>query len=285
MFTMNYFILKPVDRYYRIKAWHIVISVILTLASVYVLNHLLFDILNLFATVAQGRGHKNEFDITNFFVSALVIGCTVFYRIVFLKQAMSVDYEKMKRESLQSQYEALKNQLSPHFLFNSLTALKMLISESPEKAQEYVNSLSRALRYTLQSNEKQLVTLEEEMGFMESYLFLIRMRFGSNLSVGVNIDGKVKTFLLPPLTLQTLVENAIKHNEVSRRRPLGIEIYTESNGTLKVCNAIQQKMTREEGTGIGLSNLSKQFIILTGKDISIERDENRFVVGIPLIKP
>jgi len=188
-------------------------------------------------------------------------------------------------EALQSQFESLKNQLSPHFLFNSLTALKILIKDAPGTAQDYVNSLSKALRYTLQSNEKQLVTLKEEMVFMESYLFLIRMRFDTNLTVNTSINENLALHKLPPLTIQTLVENAIKHNEISKRKPLIINILTTEKESLIVVNEIQKKFTDEEGTGIGLTNLSKQFQLLIDKDITITRENNQFSVEVPLIKP
>lgn len=178
----------------------------------------------------------------------------------------------------------MKNQLSSHFFFNSLTALKVLVGEALEKAQNYINSLSKALRYTLQSNEKQLVTLKEEMEFMESYLYLIRIRFDTNLVINNNIDEKMVGLWLPPLTIQTLVENAIKHNEISTRKPLKIEISTTGNEHLYVKNNIQEKLTAEKGTGIGLTNLSKQFLMLTGKDIEVNKDAESFTVGIPLIR-
>jgi LytS/YehU family sensor histidine kinase len=205
-------------------------------------------------------------------------------RLIFQKQTITIENEELKREALQSQFESLKNQLSPHFLFNSLTALKMLITESPATAQDYVNSLSKALRYTLKSNEKQLVTLTEEMEFIESYLFLIRMRFGDNLSINTNISENLLSYSLPPLTIQTLVENAIKHNELSKRYPLNINIMTTENENLLIENDIQKKITAEEGTGIGLTNLSKQFQLLVNKDITIRIENNRFSVEIPLIR-
>ena len=160
-----------------------------------------------------------------------------------------------------------------------------MIKEAPETAQNYVNSLSRALRYTLKSNEKQLVTLKEEMEFMESYLFLIRMRFGNNLSVNTNINENLLSHNLPPLTIQTLVENAIKHNEISKQHPLGINILTTESESLIIANDFQKKITDEEGTGIGLINLSKQFQLLVNKDIIIRKEKNKFSVEVPLIRP
>jgi len=285
MFTLNFFILNPVDKHGRLKPLNIILAIILTVISVYILNELSFSILNALGGEARPRRHRDEFDYTNFFVSVLVVGSVLIIRLIFQKQNIMLENETLRREALQSQFESLKNQLSPHFLFNSLTALKILIQEEPEKAQSYVNSLSKALRYTLQSNEKQLVTLREEMEFMESYLFLIRMRFDTNLSVESNINKNHLSLRIPPLTIQTLVENAIKHNEISRRRPLRISILTTDKESLIVANDIQKKFTEEEGTGIGLTNLSKQFQLIIGKEITISQENNRFIVEVPLIKP
>ena len=285
MFILNFFILKPVERHGELHIWSIVLAVSLTVISVFILNHYLYSIKNIIDTGPRPRGHRDEFDYTNFFVSALVVGCVLIIRLIFQKQIIVLENEKLRMEALQSQFESLKNQLSPHFLFNSLTALKILIKDAPETAQNYVNSLSKALRYTLQSNEKQLVTLKEEMEFMESYLFLIRMRFDTNLTVNTQIKDNLALHKLPPLTIQTLVENAIKHNEISKRKPLIINITTTENESLIVINEIQRKLTDEEGTGIGLTNLSRQFQLLIDKDITITRENNRFSVEVPLIKP
>lgn len=285
MFTMNFFVLKPTGKPGPLKFLHVALAVVLTLASVSVLNHLLFSLSSLFEDEPLRHGRRGEFALTNFFVSALVVGCVIFIRLIYQKQSISIENEALKREALQRQYESLKNQLSPHFLFNSLTALKILIQDAPDKAQHYVSSLSRALRYTLQSHEKQLVSLKEEMDFMESYLYLIRMRFDTNLEVNSSINNELLTRLIPPLTIQTLVENAIKHNEISKRNPLRIDILTPDHGTLRVVNPVQAKLTQEEGTGIGLTNLSKQFLLLIGKDIAIRQENNHFIVDVPLIKP
>jgi LytS/YehU family sensor histidine kinase len=173
--------------------------------------------------------------------------------------------------------------MSPHFLFNSLTALKTLINEDPETAQNYINNLSKALRYTLQSNERKLVTLKQEMDFIESYLYLIKLRFDTNLTIITDINNRYSEYNLPPLTIQTLLENAVKHNEISKRNPLTITIRTDENANIVISNNIQRKITQEEGTGIGLTNLSKQFQILLGREISISNENNEFTVMFPLL--
>jgi uncharacterized membrane-anchored protein YhcB (DUF1043 family)/putative flippase GtrA len=287
MFTLNFFILKPVETHGKLKLLNVFLAIVLTVVSVYILNDLLFSLQDMIDVESRprGRGRRDEFDYTNFFVSGLVIGCVLIIRLIFQKQTISLENETLKREALQSQFESLKNQLSPHFLFNSLTALKILIKEAPDTAQNYVNSLSRALRYTLKSNEKQLVTLKDEMEFMESYLFLIRMRFGENLSISTSINEDLLSHNIPPLTIQTLVENAIKHNEISKKNPLGINILTTDNESLIIVNDIHEKITGEEGTGIGLTNLSKQYQLLINKEIIIRKEDNKFSVEVPLIRP
>lgn len=284
MFTLNFFILNPVEKHNKLRFPRVALAIVLTFVSVSILNFLLFSVKNIIDPASRPLGHRGEFDLRNFFVSSLVIGGVLIIRLVFQKQTFMLENESLKRESLQSQYESLKNQLSPHFLFNSLTALQVLIKDAPDKAQLYVNSLSKALRYTLQSNEKQLVTLEEEMRFMESYLFLIRMRFDTNLTIETQIAEEHYVFRLPPLTVQTLVENAIKHNEISKRNSLHIRIITTEKDTLEITNNINKKLTEEEGTGIGLNNLSKQIHLLIGKEIKISRENDLFRVEVPLIK-
>jgi uncharacterized membrane-anchored protein YhcB (DUF1043 family) len=285
MFTLNYFILKPLEKHHKLKAGTIFLAIILTVISVFVLNDLFFSLLNAVVPEPRTRGFRDEFIYRNFFVSGLVIGCVMIIRLINQKQWVQIENETLKSEALQSQFESLKNQLSPHFLFNSLTALKTLVNESPAVAQDYINNLSKALRYTLQSNEKQLVTLKEEMDFTDSYLFLIKMRFDTNLNITITTDEKYMVYRLPPLTVQTLVENAVKHNEVSKRNPLTLAIKTTENSSLVVLNSLHEKITAEEGTGIGLANLSKQFQLLIGRDITISNGKNEFSVEVPLINP
>jgi sensor histidine kinase YesM len=283
MFTLNFFILKPLNRHSMLKIMTLVIAVFLTVISVFILNHLFYSFLNIVDPEPRPRGYQDEFIYRNFFVSGLVVGCILIISLIKQKQLIQLENETLRSEALQSQFESLKNQLSPHFLFNSLTALKTLINEAPETAQKYVNNLSKALRYTLQSNEKQFVTLKEELDFTESYLFLIKMRYDMNLTIITGISENYLNHKLPPLTIQTLLENAVKHNEISKRKPLTITIATNENANLIVRNNIQEKFTEEEGTGIGLTNLSKQFQLLFGKDIIISKENNEFRVEVPLI--
>ena len=285
VFTLNFYLLKPFTRHQKMKLRTISLAIFLTFLSVLLLGLIYNTIKPLVGTEIYVQRHHDELLFQNFFSSALVLGSIFIIRLIYQKQAYELENEKLRTESLQSQFESLKNQMSPHFLFNTLTALKSLIRESPDLADQYVNHLAQVLRYTLQSNEKKTVSLRDEMEFTDSYLFLIKMRYGANLTIKTEIPEKLLSMELPPLTIQTLLENAVKHNEISNRKPLTISIQTNESAELIVRNQIQSKLTQEEGTGIGLTNLSKQFQILRERDIQIIQENNEFIVKIPLIKP
>lgn len=196
---------------------------------------------------------------------------------------MLIENEQLQAENIRNQYEMLKNQLNPHMLFNSLNTLRSLVRENQEKAQDYIQELSRVLRYTLQSNEFQSVSLREEMEFASAYIFLLKMRFENNLQFDIRIDRSLEEYRLPPMAVQVLIENAVKHNEISNRKPLTIHIETDVQGSLCVSNNIQPKWTATPGTGIGLVNLAKRYRLLFKQDIQITEDKE-FSVCIPLIK-
>jgi sensor histidine kinase YesM len=283
VFILNYFIIRPFDKRRKLKFKAITLSLLLTFLSAVLMVTLFELIQNNHGLESFPRRHGDESMFRSFFGSALVLGCVYIIRLIFQKQLYELENEKLRNESLQSQFESLKNQVSPHFLFNSLTGLKALIPESPETADKYIDHLSGVLRYTLQSNEKQTVTLEEEIESTESYIYLVRMRYDKNLTILTEIQDAFKQFRLPPLTIQTLLENAVKHNEISSRNPLSITIRTSPEGYLEILNPVQEKHAPEEGTGIGLSNLSKQFQLLGEEDIRISQENGEFRVVVPLI--
>ena len=196
--------------------------------------------------------------------------------------AVLLENEQLRSENLVNQYEALKSQLNPHMLFNSLNTLYSLIRESPDKAQNYLQELSRVMRYTLHDNLSHTVSLNEEMSFVHSYLYLLQMRYEDNLHFDIDIPQELLQRQVPPMAVQMLVENAVKHNEISNRNPLTIRIHAEGNG-LCVSNRIQPKLTDSSSTCIGLANLSKRYRLLFGKDITIEESNNDFKVTLPLI--
>ncbi len=219
----------------------------------------------------------------DFIVACLVTSSCCIIHLIFKQQLVLIENEQLQAENLRNQYEVLKNQLNPHMLFNSLNTLRSLVRENQDKAQDYIQELSRVLRYTLQSNESQCVSLREEMEFVSAYIFLLKMRFENNLQFDIQISNAYEEYLLPPMAVQVLIENAVKHNEISNRKPLTIHITTDDNGNLSISNDIQPKWTATSGTGIGLANLAKRYRLLFKRDIQITEDRE-FTVCIPLIE-
>jgi len=283
LFVLNLFIGNRFNKTAKTRFWIAVSAILITFVSVFVLSSFLFSLKHtLFQTVSHAR-HGSHFMFENLLVAAVVLVCTYIIQLAVQKQNVELENEQLRRESLQAQYQTLKNQVSPHFLFNSLNALQTLIRESPEIAQKYVSHLSNVLRYTLQSNENQTVSLADEMKYVESYLFLVQLRYDTNLAVDFAIPDKAKILRLPPLTIQLLLENAIKHNEISKRKPLKVSVYVKSEDVLVVSNPIQQKIRKEDGAGIGLYNLSKHYQLISGKEIEISRENECFTVEVPLL--
>ena len=226
--------------------------------------------------------HHYLHPLRDFIITSIVTGTCYISYLVHKSQLVSLENQQLRTENLVNQYEALKNQLNPHMLFNSLNTLRSLIREVPDKAQDYLQELSRVLRYTLQENENQSVTLREEMDFVRAYIFLLKMRYEENLSFDIKVDEKMSAHRLPPMSVQLLIENAVKHNEISSRRPLVIYIQTVDD-KLKVFNPIQPKLTSSAGTRIGLSNLAKRYRLLFKKEIEVKEENEMFIVIIPLI--
>jgi sensor histidine kinase YesM len=285
IFMLNFYIVKPLDGLKATKPKSIVMSILVTLVSVFILSEFFFKLNHLITQEIKTDQLHLLYFFKDIFIAIIVLISVYVIKGFNEKQAILLENEKLNTENLQSQYQSLKNQVSPHFLFNSLTALKELIDEDPGNARKYVSHLSQVLRYTLQSNQNQSVCLSDELDSVKSYLFLIKMRFGENLKINFNVDEKYRNYLLPPLVIQTLIENAVKHNEVSKREPLIINLSTTDDMSLVVSNSLRERITREPATGIGLANLSKQYQLLCGEEITISKTVNEFRVEVPLLKP
>lgn len=195
----------------------------------------------------------------------------------------AVNEEKLKRESLALQYEALKNQVNPHFLFNSLNALSSLIYKDQELAEKFVRQLSDVYRYVLEQKDKELVDLETELKFVETYIFLQKIRFGENLQFTIYQD-RVSSHMakIAPLALQILVENAIKHNIISREKPLHVDIRCEDD-FIVIRNNLQKRSSVEKQGGIGLANIRARYAYLTDKEVIVEETGKEFIVRIPCV--
>ncbi len=198
-----------------------------------------------------------------------------------LKQRLNeIEKEQLIKENIQNELMALKSQINPHFLFNSLNSLNYIIRNSPEEAIDFVDRLSFIFRYILQSSEKNLIPIKDEIEFLNNYMHLATIRYGANVQIKIDIAIDFHSILIPILSLQILLENAIKHNEISKEYPLAIKVYHE-NGYIIVENKIQPRNDPEKSTGYGLANLSKRYILLKGKDIQIQKNDH-FIVKLPM---
>lgn len=221
------------------------------------------------------------------FISAimfLLVFNAVSIAVNFFKNSQSylLDVEHYKQEKLKADYRVLQNQVNPHFLFNSLNVLISEIKHNPNTAVDFTRRLSKVYRYVLQSKNHDLIRLSKELEFIDSFIYLHKVRIGNALDYSVNISEEVKQLILPPLTLQILIENAIKHNVANEENVLSISITSKGENKLIVKNNLQ-KINIVESTNTGLSNLKERFDLLNSNGFSYLETENYFEVTIPLI--
>lgn len=192
--------------------------------------------------------------------------------------------ERLEKEAVLSQFEALKNQLSPHFLFNSLSILTSLIHEDVELSEQFIKQLSKAYRYLLEQRDQDMVSLKTELDFIQAYTFLLQIRFENKFEVVIDVPQSVQNqYRIAPLTLQLVVENAVKHNRMSVRERLQVRIYA-ADGYLIVANPLQARDQPEPSTGVGLTNITNRYKLLTGQPVRYSEQHGSFVVKIPLIE-
>jgi len=219
-----------------------------------------------------------------FILLCTVIVLVFMYFYIRYRDRRLKSIERLKKEKIESQYEILKNQVNPHFLFNSFNTLITVIEDDREIAIEYVNKLSDFFRCILTYREKDLIYIKEELELVESYVFLQQKRYGSNFKVHIRLSEKVREHcLIPPLAIQILIENCLKHNSVSRETKLVVEITEENNEYLVVKNNINPKYTKDPSTGIGLQNLKNRYLLIKNAEIIIEKTDDSFIVKLPLI--
>lgn len=224
----------------------------------------------------------------------------IVYELLFYSQDSSLyrqrleqserEKEQLRVANMQSQLDVLKQQVNPHFLFNSLNTLSSLIREDPEQAEQFVDKLSGVYRYVLRANrgdgagpEQHLTTVEAELQFIDAYYHLLQTRYGTGISLVVAVDVGYRSCQLPPLTLQLLIENAVKHNVVSPKRPLRIGIAVDEQGRLVVENTLQRKATRALSNGVGLTNIVAKYQMLNLPQPSVEESTEQFTVRLPLL--
>jgi hypothetical protein len=208
----------------------------------------------------------------------------IFYLAWYFKyrQENKVKEQKIIAGTASAKFDALKNQLDPHFLFNSLNVLTSLIEEDPVQAQKFTTSLSKVYRYVLEQKNKDLVAVDEELAFAETYVRLLKMRFEDSIVFDIPVKCTNAEAKIVPLSLQLLLENAVKHNVVTVERPLRIRVY-EEGGMLCVSNNLQEKQVVKKSSGVGLRNIQERYQILSNREVQIRKSTSDFTVKLPLL--
>jgi sensor histidine kinase YesM len=206
-------------------------------------------------------------------------------RVYFQEGAVAKkEAEDLEKELSQIRFEVLKSQINPHFLFNSLNVLSGLIDKDVAKAQQFIDEFSHIYRYVLETIEQPVSSLEKELDFARSYLFLQQIRYGESLRYSVHIPADLMRWVLPPLSLQVVLENAIKHNIINESKPLQIEVYGEGPW-LVVKNSLQPKLSKGNTTGLGLKNLLRRYSLITSQEPVFSVETHHYIAKLPLINP
>lgn len=210
--------------------------------------------------------------------------CIISAAIGFLRswKESALESERIKAEMLRYKYESLQNQINPHFLFNSFNVLSDLVYEDQKKAVDFIGQLSQLFRYVLESRDRELVPVAEELEFISSFAFLLQTRFEDKLNIEVDVDSETDEVMVP-MTLQLLIENCVKHNEISASKPLSIKVYRDES-MIYVANNRQPKLPEESSTGKGLNNLMQQYGFFTERQIIVSETRDDFVVKVPVIE-
>lgn len=264
----------------------IVSIVIANFVLVYLCNYINFVIIQKVATTEQFFG--GDYNFRNWFMINIALLISAFLHAKSFMSELSktskkeVVEQKLIAKSANAQFESLKNQLDPHFLFNSLNVLSSLIDENPNQAQKFTASMSKIYRYVLEQKDKELVTVEEEIEFAKTYCELLKTRFEDSVDFEFNVEKEDLRKFVVPLSLQLLLENCIKHNFATSSKPLLIKVFSE-NKTLCIENNLQARELIKESAGIGLANIVQRYALLTKENVFIEKSEDYFKVKLPIL--
>jgi sensor histidine kinase YesM len=291
--TINYYLDKKWDWLEQTNLrvyFGIIASIIYVIPIILGIDYLTFVV---FQNLNPSDFFNERMIWVHLFYIILSLGVSTFMHarsfMVNWKQASKkeVTTQKILAGNANAQFESLKNQIDPHFLFNSLNVLSSLIEENPENAQRFTTSLSKVYRYVLEQKDKELVSVAEELSFAKTYMNLLKMRFENSLTYEILIDEIASSLTMTetkvvPLSLQLLLENTVKHNVVSEQRPLHIKIFIE-NGYLVIENNFQKKEVLQDRKGVGLQNIVDRYAIISNKKIVIEQTQELFIVKIPIL--
>ena len=269
--------------YMKVKSTQVIRTVVIISLNIFVVWAILHVFRFLYPYCVDSTMSRDERGILSFTYIILLIVLFFIARILRLQtnqQENLIENERLKQQNLQNELAALKNQIDPHFLFNSLNSLTSLVRDNGA-ATNFVKKLSFMYRYILQSRDSDLVTIREELKFLESYTYLIKTRYRDRFTIDITIDDKHLEEGIPPLALQVLVENAVKHNEISEVNPLKVKIFSKG-GSIFVENVLRPRSTLADGTRNGLQNLEKRYLLLRKQMIKVNRGNGLFSVELPL---
>ncbi|WP_290700550.1 2TM domain-containing protein [Lacinutrix sp.] len=257
-------------------------SVLITLTGLFLLRAFTWFVYGGRSLTNFILNEKLEYYTFGFWITMVIV--TIFHAIYFYNryQKNKITEQKVIAGTASAKFDALKNQLDPHFLFNSLNVLTSLIEENPNNAQKFTTSLSKVYRYVLEQKNKDLITVDEELKFAKTYMSLLKMRFEDSIVFDIPEQASNPESKVVPLSLQLLLENAVKHNIVTESKPLHIKIY-ENNGNLIVENNLQTKQVVKKSSVVGLNNIKQRYQLLSNKTVSIIASKTSFKVAIPML--
>lgn len=262
-------------KYIFVIAGSILITIVLSLLS----NKIHTSVYN-----GQRLSEPSSINMTRDIAIAII---TILFALIlynlYRRHRFRIETEQLQTENVIVRYEALENQLDPHFLFNSLNTLSGLIGNDDDKAHIYLQQLASTYRYIMQN--RKLVDLNEELLFVKSYCEMMKIRYGDNITFERHIDTRLLHYQIIPISIQLLIENALKHNIISNRYPLTIILSTTDEETFRVSNVMQPKQEDTNGVGLGLANLAKRYELLCGKEITISDKDGVFSVEVPILNP
>jgi sensor histidine kinase YesM len=273
-------------------AKRLVIELVLTSTLTLSLTFIFTEILTL---IIPDRGFAYSIQVYHILEAAILMNLILvpvtegFYffdkwkRSFMEKEKLILQKEQLEKEHVISQNESLRSQINPHFLFNSLNVLSSLIHEDTNKAEEFIEEFASVYRYVLDMSNKQIVSLKKELDFIDSYFFLQKIRFGDSLKIEIHINEQTDSFFILPLSLQLLVENAVKHNKISKEHPLTVTIEMDNNYVI-VKNNLQIRNETIVSTGIGLKNIRERYFLYNKSEPVFEKTDNEFIGKIPLIE-
>ncbi len=230
------------------------------------------------------KPHEITEVISTFLMLVLVMTIYESKYLAFQLRSSLIEKEKLIKENISSQLEGLRNQVNPHFLFNSLNTLTSIIPEDQEKAVRFVTKLSKVYRYILEIRDKKVIPLKEELDFIDSYSFLLKERFGENIHIDIKVPEEQLDKFIVPLSMQITFENAIKHNIISKEMPLNIEVFIKNDQHLVVKNNLQKKSQSTPSTKVGLQNIKNRYSFFTDMEVNVISTVKHFIVSIPLLR-